>query len=107
MKIMEENYKVVNGTSYHINTSDEVIRILEIARENNCRIVLDYGDTKTGKSWGEIHDIVGRVGRSTGTSKIPLLIYNKRCYGGGGILDHCIIGIKTSIGKCSLYSHKK
>jgi len=101
-----KEYQVVNGTSYHVETSAEVIRILEIVKSNNTRIVLDYGDVKTGKSWGEVYDITGRVGRSCGSIQIPLLIHNKRSSGGGAILDHCIIGIKTSIGKVSLYELK-
>lgn len=103
----KNEYCVVNGTSYHKETSNEVIKILEICRENNTRIVLDYGDTKTGKSWNEKYDVTGRIGRSTGNIKIPILLYNSRSIGGGAILDHCIIGIKTSIGKVPLYEWKK
>jgi hypothetical protein len=99
-------YQIVNGVSYHAETSAEVIRILEIVRKSKCRIVVDYGDVKTGESWGEVYDIAGRVGISTGPTKIPLLIHNKRSLGGGAMLDHCIIGIKTSIGKAPLYTFK-
>lgn len=102
----EKKYKVVNGTAYHIETSDEVIRVLENCRNNGTRIVLDYGDVKTGRSWGEVNDITGRIGRSMGDFKIPILLHNKNSIGGGGILDHCIIGIKTSKGKIPLYKYK-
>jgi len=104
---MKQQYKVVNGTSYHIETSDKVIEVLESIRKNNSRIVLDYGDIKTGKSWNEQFDITGTIGRSTGINKIPILLHNSRSIGGVGILTHCIIGIKTSKGKISLYSLKK
>ena len=97
-------YKNINGTSYNSKTSMDVIEILEQARLNGTRIVLDYGDVKTGESWGEIHDITGTIHRSSGSIKIPILLYNKRCLGGGAILDNCIIGIKTSKGKKVLYS---
>jgi hypothetical protein len=100
---MNKQYKVVNGTSYDCRTNDQVIKILEICRENNTRIILDYGNTETGESWNEVYDITGRIGRSTGINKIPLIIHNKRSLGGPSILDHCIIGIKTSIGKIPLY----
>jgi hypothetical protein len=100
-------YKVVNGTSYHDETPDEVVRVLENARANRTRIVLDYGDVKTGESWGEVYDIAGYIGRSTGSIKVPLLIHNARSMGGGAILDHCIISIKTSAGKYPLYQLKK
>ena len=99
-----KKYKVVNGTSYDDRTPDEVIKILEKSRLDKIRIVLDYGDTKTGKSWNEQFDVTGTIGRSTGNIKIPILIHNSRSIGGGAILDHCIIGIKTSKGKNVLYS---
>lgn len=97
-------YKVVNGTSYHEETPDKLVEILERLRAGKTRIVLDYGDTKTGKSWGDIYDITGHLSRSTGSIKIPILIHNKRSIGGGSILDHCIIKISESKGKKVLYS---
>jgi len=102
-----KNYKEINGTSYDERTSQDVITILERCRLNQTRIVLDYGDVETGKSWGEVHDITGRISRSTGTVKIPILVHNTRSFGGGGILDNCIIGIKESRGGRVLYSFLK
>ncbi len=101
--IKKENYKIRNGTYYKKETPESVIDILENCRLNNTRIVLDYGDTKTGRSWGEEYDIKGYIGRSSGEIKIPILVYNKACRGGGGILDNCIIGIKTTKGNKTLY----
>lgn len=98
-----KKYQVVNGTSYDPQTSDKVIEVLEHCRKNNIRIVLDYGDVNTGKSWGDIYGITGRIGRSMGPTKIPILLYNRRSMGGGSILDHCIIGIKESRGGRVLY----
>lgn len=97
-------YKEINGTSYHIETSNEVIEVLETCKANKTRIVLDYGDIKTGVSWGEVYDITGTLGRSTGSVKIPILLHNSRSIGGGAILDQCIIGIKESKGGKILYS---
>ena len=102
-----DEYKLVNGTSYDKRTDDKVIEVLEHCRTNNIRIVLDYGDTKTGKSWNERYGVTGRVSRSCGSSKIPILPYNKRSMGGGAILTHCIIGIKSSKGKVTLYRWKE
>jgi hypothetical protein len=101
-----KDYQEVNGTFYDATTNKDVINVLENARANNTRIILDYGDVKTGKSWNEIFDVTGRIGRSTGSIKIPLLIHNRRSMGGGAILDNCIIGIKESKGKRVLYQMK-
>lgn len=101
-------YTIINETHYHSETPIQVIEVLEKCRLNNTRIVLDYGDRKTGKSWNEEYGIKGRIGRSTGTGniKIPILIYNSRSIGGVGILTDCIIGIKESKGGKSLYNIK-
>lgn len=99
-------YKLVNGISYHSETSEEVIKVLEHARQNRIRIVLDYGHLNTGQSWGETNGIAGTIGNSTGTIKIPLLVHNSKSIGGGSILDHRIVKISESKGKKVLYQHK-
>lgn len=92
-----KKYKVTEGgTAYNINTPDHLVQILERLRENQTRVTVDYGDVNTGKSWDEVHDITGRIGRSTGRIKIPLLVYNCRSYGGGALLDGCILSIRHS-----------
>ncbi len=95
----DKQYKVCNGTYYHVETSDHLVTLLETLRLNQTRIRLDYGDTTTGKSWGEHYDIVGHISRSTGPVRIPILIHNVRSMGGGAILTHCIIKI--------VYANKK
>ncbi len=100
---MNTEYKVVNETSYEINTPDRVIEVLERCRVNKTRIVLDYGNVETKESWGEVYDITGYVGRTTG-NKSPILVYNNRSTGGGLILTDCILSIRESKGKRLLYS---
>lgn len=101
---MEKEYQEVDGTFYDKRTNKKVVEVLERVRKSGVRITIDLGDVKTGKSWNETYDVSGRVGRSTGKIKIPLLIHNSRSIGGGAILDHCIIGIKESKGGKVLYS---
>lgn len=98
-------YKVVNGTSYHENTPEAVINVLERAMRTKERIRIFYGDTETGRDWMEIYDTIGTIGRSCGQNKIPLLIKNSRSYGGGAILDHCIV--KITIDKRVVYQNPK
>lgn len=98
-----KEYKVCNGTHYHIETPDKVIRVFEECRANHTRIVLDYGDTTTGKSWGERYDITGYIGRTTGLH-CPILLFNRRSMGGGIPLTHCILSIRETAGKHLLYN---
>lgn len=92
-----KDYKVSeSGTFYHVETPDKVIDVLENVRYKGTRILLHWGDVATGKYWGDIYDITGTIGRSTGTAKIPLLIHNRRSMGGGAILTHCILRIKET-----------
>ena len=104
-----KQYNVVNGTSYHTETPDAVVKVLERLRASgeNCRVF--YGDTKTGRAWPEEHDVWGHVSRSTGSVKIPLLCH-PRSHGAPGMLDHCIVAIvaRNSAGKAELvYRHPK
>lgn len=91
----QQKYKVENGTSFHIETADKVCSILSnaIASRHRQRLKLHYGDVATGRDWCEENYTIGYIGRSTGTSKIPLLIHNSKSHGGGAILDHCILKI--------------
>jgi len=103
---------IVNDTTYHDETPETVIDILETARiarvgGQGFRLRFHWGDTETGLDWGDTYHVEGYVGRSTGTSKIPLLIWNSRSYGGGAILDNCIVKIATARGKRVLYEHPK
>ena len=98
-----ENYNVVNETSYHKDTSIEVIKVLKLISRDNLRVKLHYGNTKTGVDWYDEYDVTGYIGRSNGSIKIPLLIHNKTSIGGSAILDHCIIKIKLSKGGRVLY----
>lgn len=101
-------HKVCGGTYYSNDTADEVIRALERAREGHWRVRLFCGDVKTGVAWEEEHDIMGTIGRSTGSIKSPLLIANARSMGGPALLDSCIVGVRrtgTAGKKWWLYKH--
>lgn len=97
-------YKTVNGTSYNAKASDEIISILENARQYNKRVRLFYGNTETGRDWMEVYDTMGTIGRSYGEVKIPLLIKNSRSIGGSAILEDCIV--KITIDKKVVYQHE-
>lgn len=94
-----------DGTCYADGTSEKIIDLLQRARANRWRVRLFYGDTKTGRDWLEEHDVLGRVGRSTGSIKIPLIIHNERSIGGTAILTQCIV--KITIDKRTVYQHPR
>jgi hypothetical protein len=105
-----KNYKTIYGTSFDTRTPDEVIRVLESARLNRTRLHICLGETdgpNAGRDWLEEWGSHGYIGRSTGTVKIPLLIANRRSLGGPGLLDHCIIRVRTSSGGRVLYQNPK
>jgi len=94
-------YKIVNGTSYHAETPQGVINILENTKGRRIRVFL--GDTTTGRGWCEQHYTMGYIGRSTGRHRIPLLVHNTNSLGGSGLLDNCIV--KITIDKKTVYQH--
>ncbi len=96
--------RMPSGTCYHAETPKKVIALLENLLKHRTEVRVFYGDTKTGQSWHEEHDVVGCIGRSTGTIKIPLLVPVGDS-GGPGLLDHCIVRIDSREG--TLYRHKK
>jgi hypothetical protein len=102
-----KEYKTMNGTSYDVRTPEKVVAILENARQNRTRLHVSLGDTESGRDWLEENMVHGFIGRSTGCIKIPLLIHNRRSLGGPGLLDHCIVRIRTSSGGRILWQHDK
>lgn len=114
-----KEYKVVNGTSYDVRTPDEVIRVLENARQGGYRIHVSLGYVneadaadgvgrkEVGLDWLEEHMTTGYVGRSTGSVKIPLIVHNSRSFGGPGLLDASIVRIRLAKGGRVLYQHPK
>lgn len=86
-----KEYNVVNGTYYDKRTPALLVEALETARLAGKRVRLFTGDIETGVEWLDEYDVLGRIGRSMGPHKIPILINNRRSMGGTGILDYCIV----------------
>ena len=100
-------YRIINGTAYHLETPYELVVQLEAARDQcNSLVRIWLGDPQTGQPWAEEHDVVGRIGRSCGSIKIPLLVPpGKR--GGPGLLDHRILRLLDVHTRRVLYQHPK
>jgi len=111
-----ETPKAHRDTWYDNRTPAKVRRILEDARDSDRILRLFYGDPETGRDWCEENDLVGYIGRSCGTMKIPLLLEPIRdrfssgivsASGGCGIMDSSIIRIADVSTNEELYRHAK
>lgn len=103
---MAVEYTIHEGTHYDARTPLEVAKVLSRLMSSSARIRIWLGDPETGKAWDEESDVVGYVGRSTGSIKIPLLVHSERSSGGPAMLDNAIIRIDTTTGH-TLYQHPK
>lgn len=95
----------MNTFNFEQDTSEQVQRVITSAYYSKQRIRIVYGDNETGRDWLEEYDVIGTVGRSTGTVKAPLLINNSRSLGGGAILTNCILKIVDVKTKRILYEN--
>ncbi|MCU7369989.1 hypothetical protein PEC18_03675 [Paucibacter sp. O1-1] len=77
-------------TYFDPGTDPKAARALETCRRDGRKVRLVQGDTGTGACWLDEHDVVGRVGRSTGMMKVPLLI-EAGANGGVAILTNCLL----------------
>jgi hypothetical protein len=93
------------ATWFDSRTPRKVQRALESVRKSGDRVRLFYGDAKTGVDRLEQHDTVGKIGRSTGVMKLPLIITDD-C-GGPLIYTQNIVRILNLTTGEELYRHKK
>lgn len=95
-----------SATWFDARTPAGVQLALEEARRSNDVMRVFTGDTLTGRDWMEEYDTVGRIGRSCGAMKVPLLI-PKRDAGGPALLTHCIVRIINVTKGTEVYKHPK
>ena len=88
-------YKLVRNdgiTCYNTETPDEIIKVLEHARLAGARVRIWYGNVSSGRAWGDVEE--GRLGRSGGDVKVPVISTHRKCLGSRQVLDHCIVKIE-------------
>jgi hypothetical protein len=78
---------------------------LEQLRKSRHRARVFYGDTRTGRAWLEENDVIGRIGRSAGPMKVPLLVA-KGEEGGMAVLTHCIVRLVDITTGKDLFRHR-
>lgn len=108
-----KEYKVYNGTFYSAEALDGAILALEYARVNKIRIRIFYAYKTTEEKengvkdsefdvlevWNDEFDCIGRLGRSNGDIKIPILLSSSSSCYGSPILDSRTVLVKTTEGK--------
>lgn len=95
---------MAHTTYFDPGTDAKAAKILESCRTHRQKIRLILGDTCSGEPWLGEHDVVGRIGRSMGTLKVPLLI-EPDAQGGSAILCACILAIVDWASGHFLYRH--
>ena len=95
---------LTHDTYFDPGTHPDVIKVLEACRKTRRQVRLIYGDTRNGQTWFDEFDVVGRIGRSTGWLKVPLLIEAGEA-GGGAILTACLLCIIDWQSGAALYTH--
>lgn len=107
-RILMAGYSKLDDTKtwFDARTPKKVQAVLEDARKSGDRVRIFTGDAETGRDWMEELDTIGRIGRSAGPMKSPLLIAAGEC-GGPALLTHCILRIVDLDTGSELYKHPK
>lgn len=103
-KSFRVDYKIVNGTAYHLQTDNSLVSALELCRAGRTRVEIRLGDDITGRDWMDDR-ICGLIGRSTGQLKVPIILKTKRSTGGEAVLDHCIVKLIDMSNGAVLWCH--
>ena len=85
------------------NVNEALMSLIIRAWKYKFRVRIFYGDIHTGRSWNEEYDVMGTIGRTTGNIKIPILVHNKRSWGGGALLLSSVIRIDDIEDKRTLW----
>lgn len=97
---------IENGKFFMSDKTDtKIANIINQYYQSGKRLRFFYGDPITGRDFLEDYDIIGYIGRSTGTKKIPLLINNKNS--SGGIMLSTDMIVKITLNKKVIYQHEK
>jgi hypothetical protein len=77
-------------TYFDPGTDPAVAKVLERYRKNEKKLRVFCGDTTTGRDWLEECDVIGTIGRSSGSQKVPLLVPPGESYG-AAISTACVL----------------
>lgn len=92
-------------TQYDPDTNVAVKAYLEAYRKAGAKVRLFFGDIETGRDWLSEHEVLGRISRTMGPLKAPILVTDKS-NGGGIILSACILKIVDAESKAIVWVHR-
>lgn len=92
-------------TWFDPETPAQVRDVLETLRQTQTVVRLFFGEPATGKCWLDEWDVIGRIGRSMGPMRVPLLIPPGH-HGGSAILTANIVRIISRRGR-EYYKHPR
>lgn len=98
--------KLNRNTTWHSpNALPAVKKIIDEYMHIDIPLRIFYGDVETGRDFLEECDVIGKIGRSTGVFKTPILV-TKDGYGGPALLEDIIIKIMRADTGQVLWTHK-
>lgn len=96
--------RLAQQTYFDPGTDPKAAQALENCRRDSRKVRLVLGDPATGRCWLDEHDVVGRIGRSIGPLKVPLLI-EPGADSGVAILTNCLLRLIGWDSGRDLYRH--
>lgn len=99
---------IKTDTWFPEGTPPNVVRVLEKARVRGTTLRLWFGDAGSGRDSLAEFDVHGRIGRSCGPFRVPLLIESGRDgLGGGPISADRVVRLADVNSRTVLYQHPK
>ena len=92
-----------NKLETYDNVNEALMSLIVRAWKYKFRIRVFYGDIHTGRSWNEEYDVMGTIGRTTGSIKVPILLRRKDSYYGGALLLSSVIRVDDIEDKKTLW----
>ncbi len=96
----------LNETWHDPDASPEVCKVIDRCIKNSTYVRLFYGDTESGRDWGEENNVIGTVSRTTGPLKTPILMPKGENFG-DIIPEQCIVKIVDADTRRTLWAHER
>ena len=106
-RIGRHKFKVLNGTFYDYNTTDELVTILEELRVAKTKCRFHWGNQYTGQDWRYEDNVLGHIGRQAmlGGATRPILMAYHNSTGGYLLPSSTIVKIIETERKQLIFIH--